>query len=301
MPKARLGVALLLPAPVAAEVDGLRRAVGDGSVHRIPAHLTLVPPVNVAEARLCDALAVFRRAAAATRPLNLELGPPRTFLPDNPVLYLAVDGDVAEVHALRERVLRDPLARSTSWPFVPHVTVADSASPEVIEAAVVALGRYRAHVRIDRVHLLREGAGRVWEPIAEAPLRPPAVIGRGGLPVELSLTERLDPEAAEICEREEGAECPFAVTARRDEQVVGVASGAVRDGVAHLRILVVDAGQRRQGIGSHLLAAVESLAADEGCRSIVTDFALEDIAEAFLRSRGWTSVAPSPQFRRDLG
>lgn len=274
--------------------------MGDGALHRIPAHLTLVPPVNVAEGRLPEALAVLRRAAAATRPLTLQLGPPRTFLPDSPVLYLAVEGDVAGVHALRGRVLRGPLARITSWPFVPHVTVADSASPEFIEAAVVALGRYRAQVRIDRVHILREGAGRVWEPIAEAPLCSPAVIGRGGLPVELSVTERLDPEAAEICEREEAVERPFAVTARRDEQVVGVASGVVREGVAHLRILVVDAGQRRQGIGSHLLAAVESLAADEGCRFIVTDCEPDEAVEAFLRSRGWTSAEPSPQFRRDL-
>ncbi|MDP8975002.1 MAG: GNAT family N-acetyltransferase [Actinomycetota bacterium] len=115
------------------------------------------------------------------------------------------------------------------------------------------------------------------------------------------MTERPDPEAAELREREEGAERPFAVTARRDEQVVGVASGVVRDGVAHLRTLVVHGGQRRQGIGSHLLAAVESLAADQGCRSIVTDSALEELGEAFLRTRGWTSLEPNPRFGRDPG
>ncbi len=50
----------------------------------MPAHLTLVPPVNVREDRLGEALAVLRRAAAATRSLTLTLGPPATFLPDNP-------------------------------------------------------------------------------------------------------------------------------------------------------------------------------------------------------------------------
>jgi len=246
MPRVRLGVALLLPSPVAAEVDGLRRAVGDESLHRIPPHLTLVPPVNVAEARLAEALAVFRRAAAASRPLTLELGPPQTFLPDSPVLYLAVHGDVTEVHALRGRVLRDPLARTTSWPFVPHLTLADSASPEIIEAALTALARYLAEVRFDRVHLLRENAGRVWEPITEAPLGLPMVIGRGGLPLELSITARLDPEASELVEHGEGTERPFAVTARREEQVVGVATGFLREGVAHLQRVLVDTAQRRQ-------------------------------------------------------
>ena len=299
MPKARLGVALLLPSPVAQEVDGLRRAVGDGSLRRIPAHLTLVPPVNVAEARLPEALAVLRTAAALAGPLTLELGPPRSFLPDSPVLYLAVDGDVAEVHALRGRILRDPLARTISWPFVPHVTLADSASREVIEAAVTALGRYRAQVRFDRVHLLRESAGRVWEPIAEALLRPPAVIGRGGLPVELSVTTHLDPESLGFLEQHEGVDRPFAVTARRGQRVVGVATGTLTDEVAHLDHLVVDAGQRRQGIGSHVLAAVESLAAEKGCRAIVADSGPDGVGQAFLRSRGWQSQAGA-RLRRKL-
>ena len=47
MGRVRLGVALLIPPPFDREVDGLRRALDDGSLGRIPAHLTLVPPVNV--------------------------------------------------------------------------------------------------------------------------------------------------------------------------------------------------------------------------------------------------------------
>ena len=92
MTKRRLGVALLVPPPLDVEIDGLRRAVGDGALGRIPAHLTLVPPVNVREDRLDDAVAVLRRAAAAAAPFEVDLGPPATFLPINPVLYLALAG-----------------------------------------------------------------------------------------------------------------------------------------------------------------------------------------------------------------
>ena len=60
MARQRLGVALLVPAPVSTEMDGLRRALGDGTLDRIPAHLTLVPPVNVNYADLADALRVLR-------------------------------------------------------------------------------------------------------------------------------------------------------------------------------------------------------------------------------------------------
>jgi len=170
VPRRRLGVALLVPPPVAVEVDGLRRALGDPSRRRIPPHLTLVPPVNVREEDLGAALDVLRRAARAVPPLDLRLGPAATFHPVNPVVYLAVGGAVAALGALRERVFVPPLERTLAHPFVPHVTVADDLDPDRIRAALTALVDYVVDVRIDAVHLLEEGRDRVWRPIADAPL-----------------------------------------------------------------------------------------------------------------------------------
>ena len=294
MPKARLGVALLLPPGVAAEVDGLRRALGDGALGRIPAHLTLVPPVNVREDRLGDALAVLRSAAAATRPLALTLGPPASFLPDNPVLYLAVGGDTEGLGRLRDAVFADPLARPLTWPWVPHVTVADEADPGRIDAGLRALADYRVDVRVDRVHLLREGPGRVWEPVADVPFAPAAVVGRGGLPLDLVVSDGVDPEAAALA----GGGRPFCVTARRDGVVVGVATGSTAEAEALLRTLVVAEGARRQGVGSHLLAAVASVAAERGCAAVVACVGPGDPGDAFLRHKGW--VADGVRLRRDL-
>lgn len=174
MPRLRLGAALLLPPAVATEVDGLRRALGDGSLGRIPAHLTLVPPVNVREPDVPGALTVLREAAAGSGPLTLELGPVASFLPDNPVLYLAVGGDVDALRRLRDGVFVPPLERTLAWPWVPHVTLADEAEPARIEAALEGLAGYRATAVVDRVHLLREeraeGGDRVWRPYADAAL-----------------------------------------------------------------------------------------------------------------------------------
>jgi 2'-5' RNA ligase len=167
VPRARLGVALLIPPPVDGEIDGLRRALGDPALGRIPAHLTLVPPVNVREVK--EAVAVLRRAVAPSRPFRLELGPPATFLPDNPVLYLSVHGELDDLHALRDRLFKPPLERDLTWPFVPHVTLSDESTAARIDAALVALADYRAEVTIDRVHLLQEAPGRVWTPVAEVP------------------------------------------------------------------------------------------------------------------------------------
>ncbi|HEX2023752.1 MAG TPA: 2'-5' RNA ligase family protein [Acidimicrobiales bacterium] len=260
MPRVRLGVALLVPPPVDAEIDGLRRALGDGALGRIPAHLTLVPPVNVREDRLGEALGVLRKAAAATRPFTVTLGPPASFLPDNPTVHLTVAGDDS-VHRLRDRVFVDPLARTLTWPFVPHVTLADEAGVDRITAALAALGDYQVDVTFDRVHLLREGPGRIWAPIADAAFAPAAVVGRGGLPVELTVSERLDPEAAALEET-----TPLVVTARVDGRVAGYAEGwCGRDGTARLARLVVDPDHCHLDVDRHLVAAFRAEAATRGC------------------------------------
>jgi 2'-5' RNA ligase len=259
--RVRLGVALLVPAPLDGEVDGMRRALGDGTLGRMPAHLTLVPPVNVREDRLGEALAVLRRAAAATRPFTVTLGPPATFLPDSPTVFLAVAGDA--VHGVRDRVFKEPLARPLTWPFVPHVTLADEAAPDRIAAALVALAEYRVDVAFGRVHLLREGPGRVWSPIADAPFAPPAVIGRGGLPLELTVSTLVDPEAAILAGGER-----LVVTARSDGAVAGYAEGWCRPPAAHMSTLVVSGDQTHLGVADHLLASFRSHAAERGCTDI---------------------------------
>ncbi|HVF74741.1 MAG TPA: GNAT family N-acetyltransferase [Acidimicrobiales bacterium] len=307
VPKARLGVALLLPEPVATEVNGLRRALGDGALARIPPHVTLVPPVNVRHDRLDDAFTRLRAAAAATRPFRLSLGPAATFHPVNPVVYLAVDGDLGDLHALRDRVFVEPLARSLTWPFVPHVTLADDLAVERIAPAAAALADYCLEVAFDRVHLLEEGEGRTWQPVADAVFAAPAVVGRGGLPLELSFSERLDPPAAAFAEDEwrrlhddvGPGRIPVAVTGRRDGQVVGVAVGWAEPAaaVAYLHDLIVEAGVRNEGIGSHLLAAFESWAAERGCDTLRVR---TDTAERFYRERGWVEELRLPEYRRGV-
>ena len=253
MARRRLGVALVLPQPVADEIDGLRRALGDPALDRIRPHVTLVPPVNVAEDRVDEARRVVRAAAAARAPLTLELGPPATFLPDNPVLYLAIGGGAEALVALRDAVFVEPLARSLTWPFVPHVTVADGIESDRITAAMSALTDYRITLTLDRVHLLEEGSGRVWDPIDAFPLGPPAVIGRGGQPLELDVLR---------------GEADVAISAWRDGAAVGHLDARIRGGVAFLERFDVEPAHRGHGVGTHLFAAFQSWAAEMGSTAV---------------------------------
>jgi len=288
-------VALLLPPPFATEVDGLRRALFDGSLARVPPHLTLVPPVNVRADAVPDALAVLRRAAASVRPFTLRLGPPTTFAPVTPTVHLAVSepaegaggtGEtggrrggpaLAALHRLRDAVFLPPLERPLTFPFEPHVTLADDVDPARIPASVQALGGFVVQVAFHRVHLLeerRDGEGRRrWVPVADVVLGPTVVVGRGGVELELTPSTSLDPEATrfEAEERSEddlpdgaaspaGAE-PLVVVARRRGQVVGVVRGRVWPDHDEVVSVLVASAQRNQGIAGHLLAAFHHTAA----------------------------------------
>lgn len=272
MGRRRVGVALLLDAPVADEVDGLRRAVGDPSLGRIPPHITLVRPLNLKEADLPAALARLRAAAGSVPPvLRLTLGPPATFAPVNPVLYLEVGGDLADLRRLRDAVLVAPLDRPSPWPWVPHVTLADGLEPAGIEAATAVLGRYAALAPVDRVVLLEErsadaapggppgGPPRRWFPLADASLGPEAVVGRGGLALSIARGRLLGPDLAALAGADDiPAAPPYVVlTALRDGSAVGGAAAWWDGGALRVGVLVTPAA-RGQGVGSHLLAALES-------------------------------------------
>ncbi len=188
----RLGVVLLLDEPWRSEVQGLRRALQSPSLHTQPPHLTLVPPVNVPENRLGDAVAVLRREAARCRPtLRLTVGPVASFAPVSPVIFLGVEGDdLDELHRLQAGVFRGPLLRSVDYDYVPHVTLHESASEEAISRALAVLSGYRIDVEFDRVHLLEQGPDRVWRPLTDVAFGPPTVRGRGGVELHLRWSQR---------------------------------------------------------------------------------------------------------------
>jgi 2'-5' RNA ligase len=303
MPRLRLGVVVLLPADVAAQVDVLRRAVGDPQLGRIPAHLTLVPPVNVRQDALEGGLASLRTALERVNPFTLTLGPAATFLPATPVLYLAVGGDVDSVHELKRRVFQPPFARAVEWPFVPHVTLRDDMEPARIDAALAALADFHTRFDVDRVHVLREETG-AWRPFADVPFVAPAVIGRGSLDLVIEESEGLDPDARAFAARvwrehddeRFGAGTrwerhPFALTARRDGRIVGIATGWTGLGVAYLSELLVARDGRGQGIGSHLLASFESLAARRDAPRLALRTDADGDAVGFYERHGWTIEA----------
>ena len=273
---------MLLDPPVAGEVQGLRRALGDGSLAAIGPHLTLVPPLNIAEGQLGDVLATVRSAAAAEPgPISLVLGPVLTFVPASPVLYLGAGGSepsqLAALDRLAGAVLQGPLGRPRRWPWVPHVTVCDEVPGEEHAAAAVrALASYRTNAVFDRAVLL-EQQGTRWSPLADAALGPAAVVGRGGIELEIVRGRAIGPDGAALVRGAGGELPPGAAEAPERIVLTGLMSGgtiglavAWWQGIPGSRLDVcvfVAPRARRQGIGRALLSALESAVGRAGWSS----------------------------------
>lgn len=286
MGRRRFAVVVYVPEPVRSEVDALRKAFGDASLHRIAPHVTLVPPVNVADEDVADAVSAVDAAAAGAEPFTVELGPPETFLPVTPVLYLHVGGEEARaaLGGLRTRAFAAPLARPVGRDFEPHVTLGRARrAKHRIEAAITAFGDYRAMFTagaLTLVELLRPDDGpQVWTPVHESPLGGPAVVARGPMQLELSTTTAISGDVLGLLADEFGPsggvdgggtvltgrrverEPPpeqVVVTARRDGELLGAVVGR-RSGRWHaVDAVAVTAAHRGQGIAGHLLRAFDA-------------------------------------------
>lgn len=164
MPRRRLAVVLLIPPPVSVEIDGLRRALGDRQLARVDPHITLIPPINVADDDLADALAVVDAAAAASAPMALTLGPVESFSEDSPVRFLAVD-PWEPVVALHEACWTGVFDRPRERSFHPHVTIDIDGSPtDRPDPAIELLAGYEAEVTIFSVSVLEyDQTAKRWD------------------------------------------------------------------------------------------------------------------------------------------
>jgi hypothetical protein len=133
------------------------------------------------------------------------------------------------------------------------------------------LDRFAVVTSVECVTLLEESRGRVWRPLADAFLGPAAVVGRGGLAVEVSRGRVFDPEVHRLIEaasvmvaKPEMTEPgwhpvapPIALSARREGQVVGAGVAWRSDAGGQVAVLVAPAA-RTQGIGGIVLAQLEA-------------------------------------------
>lgn len=292
MPRRRLFVALVPPDPLRSQLRALRELLGRTDHERVPPHLTLVPPVNLAASTVGDALRTVREAAVAASPFDLVLGPAASFAPRNPTVHLAADAP-AELLRLRRRLRRGPLDRPDQHDFVPHVTLLHrGVDAQPVEAARVLPGTLRPW-RVDRLGVFeqeRDARETRWRLLAEEPFGPPAVVGRGGIEVMLRTMLLVDALASDAAQH--GPALRVVAELRDDPEPAGHAVGQVAGELAQLDRLEVVEARRGMGVARHLLARWCSEVASAGASVVVVD-ADPDVAPVLgmLRAAGFVDAA----------
>ncbi len=170
MPRVNVGVLMAVPEPFATTLATWRERVGDPEGRRVPPHVTLLPPTLVRADRLEAAERHLTRVAVQGEPFEMRLSGTGTFRPVSDVVFVVVTAGIAQCEQLERQVRSGPLARTTRFPYHPHVTVAHDVAPEQLDAAYDGLAGFDARFPVDVFTLFYQGSDGVWLPRRDFPL-----------------------------------------------------------------------------------------------------------------------------------
>ena len=157
-----IGVALAIPDPWGAEIEGWRESLGDPQASSIPAHITLLPPTRVRVADLSSVNEHLIQVASASHPFEIRLRGTGTFRPVSPVVFVSVAQGISGCEQLESRIRRGILDRQLDYPYHPHVTVAQDLPDEVLDRAFTSLAGFTADFIADCFALYVHDESGVW-------------------------------------------------------------------------------------------------------------------------------------------
>jgi 2'-5' RNA ligase len=159
-----IGVAIALPEPWASELQDYRAGLGDETATLIPTHITLVPPVELAEEQIEAAEEHLLDVAARTTPFGIHLRGTGTFRPVSPVVFVSLVEGISQCEELAERVRTGPLDVPLHFPFHPHVTIAHHLPEDVMDKAFDELAGFDCTFEAGEFHLYRHDEENGWRP-----------------------------------------------------------------------------------------------------------------------------------------
>ena len=168
----RIGIAIEVPEPYAAELQAARAAFGDPQAGAIPPHITVVGPTVVDESVLPAVWAHLEKVAAETPGFRVHLRGTGTFRPISPVVFVTVAEGIAECELLEQGVRSGVLAQELRFNYHPHVTVAHEVSEADLDRAFDEMADYEATFDVEHVWQYEHGDDGVWRPQRSFQLAP---------------------------------------------------------------------------------------------------------------------------------
>ena len=166
-----IGVAIPIPEPWATQLQDYRTSVGDLTAEQIPTHITLIPPVQVADQDMA-AVEKHRDSAAGTvDAFRIHLRGTGTFRPVSPVVFVTVVEGISSCEQLASAVRRDPLAVELHFPYHPHVTIAHHLDDVALDRAFTELAGFECEFDADDFSLYAHDPVEGWQPTRSFSLR----------------------------------------------------------------------------------------------------------------------------------
>ena len=168
-----IGVVVAVPEPWAQLLTDWRTKVGDAQAHLVPPHVTLLPPTEVSLAERPTISAHLASVARAHPSFVMHLAGTGTFRPVSDVVFVAVARGIGDCELLASDVRRGPLARSLSFPYHPHVTVAHDVPSDMLEMAYTGLSDVSAEFPVEHFTEFEQNPSGAWVVAREYPLTGP--------------------------------------------------------------------------------------------------------------------------------
>ncbi len=168
-----IGIVVPVPEPWAQLLADWRGKVGDPQASIVPPHVTLLPPTEIPIARRPDVAAHLAAVAREHPPFEMHLSGTGTFQPVSDVVFVTVARGIGNCELLADAVRSGPLARTLSFPYHPHVTVAHDVPPDMLELAYSGLQDLSAQFQVEHFTEFEQTAGGAWSVAREYPLSGP--------------------------------------------------------------------------------------------------------------------------------
>ena len=169
-----LGIVVPIPEPWAQQLVDWRAKVGDPQASVVPPHVTLLPPTEVPDAERATISAHLAQVARNHPPFDMHLSGTGTFSPVSDVVFVAVARGIGNCELIANDVRSGPLARTLSFPYHPHVTVAHDVPPDMLELAYSGLADLSAEFRVDAFTEFEQTPTGAWVVAREYPLTGPS-------------------------------------------------------------------------------------------------------------------------------
>ncbi|HET8616788.1 MAG TPA: 2'-5' RNA ligase family protein [Actinomycetales bacterium] len=159
-----VGVAIAVPEPYGSYLRERRASFGDPEAHRIPPHITILPPTLVADRCRDDVVRHLERVAASSHAFTVHLRGTASFRPVSPVVFVQLVAGIAECERLERAVRTGALERDLAFYYHPHVTVAHHLTDEQLDLAVETLEGFECAFEVTELQLYEHGEDGVWRP-----------------------------------------------------------------------------------------------------------------------------------------